>query len=95
MPCLNVNLFWLQCPARWTNLQAVVTPGVNPLPAKVRIKCHRNDEVAKTFFFMDQNRADKTLKTLLAQNIYGPRPAASEGTGRKEHNNGFRIFQVH
>ena len=60
MPCLNVNLFWLQCPARWTNLQAVVTPGANPLPAEVRIKHHRNDEVAKTFFFVDQNSWELT-----------------------------------
>ena len=60
MPCLNVNLFWLQCPARLTNLQAVVTPGANPLSTEVRIKCHRNEEVAKTFFFVDTNSWELT-----------------------------------
>ena len=60
MPCLNVNLFWLQCPARWTNLQAVVTLGANPLPAEVRIKRHRDDEFAKTFFFVDKNSWELT-----------------------------------
>ena len=60
MPCLNVNLFRLQCPARWTNLQAVVKPGTNPLPTKVRIKRHRDDEFAETYFFVDQDKWEPT-----------------------------------
>ena len=74
MPCLNVNLFWLQCPARWTHLQAVVTPGSNPLPTEVRIKRHRDDEVAKTFFFMDQNSWEqiKHLKHFLHKMYMDP-----------------------
>ena len=44
----------LQCPARWTNLQAVVSPGPNPLPAEVRIK--RNPEKGQEFYYVDQSQ---------------------------------------
>ena len=32
--------FFPQCPPKWTTLQAVISLGQNPLPAKVRIKAH-------------------------------------------------------
>ena len=31
-------LQFLQCPARWTGLQLVISPGPNPLPAVVHLK---------------------------------------------------------
>ena len=45
-------LILLQCPARWTNVQAVVSPGANPLPAEVRMK--RRRENGEEFYFVDQ-----------------------------------------
>ena len=37
---------------RWTTLQAVVSPGPNPLPAEVRVK--RSAKHGQEFFHMDQ-----------------------------------------
>ena len=51
----NNDLFFSsQCPPKWTMLQAVVSPGKNPLPAKVRIKRHptKGDE----FYNVDQRK---------------------------------------
>ena len=33
-----ISLNFLQCPARWTTLQLIITPGKNPLPALASIK---------------------------------------------------------
>ena len=44
----------LQCPARWTNIQAVVSPGPNPLPAEVRIK--RSAAFGDNFYYVDQKQ---------------------------------------
>ena len=38
---LKISLF--QCPARWTTLQAVVSPGESPLPAEIRLKADVED----------------------------------------------------
>ena len=48
----NDRFFSSQCPPKWTTLQAVVSPGKNPLPAEVRIKKHptKGDE----FYNVDQ-----------------------------------------
>ena len=49
----NNDLFFSsQCPPKWTTLQAVVSPGKNPLPAEVQIKRHpsKGDE----FYNVDQ-----------------------------------------
>ena len=45
---------------RWTNLQAVVSKGANPLPAEVRIKQHTNKEIAKNIYFVDHNKWEST-----------------------------------
>ena len=45
-------IFLLQCPPKWTNLQAVVSRGPNPLPAEVRIKRHQH--YGDDFFFLDK-----------------------------------------
>ena len=45
-------IFLLQCPPKWTNLQAVVSRGPNPLPAEVRIK--RHPQYGDDFFFLDK-----------------------------------------
>ena len=47
-------IFLLQCPPKWTNLQAVVSKGANPLPAEVRIKRHK--DYGEDFFFVDQSK---------------------------------------
>ena len=44
----------LQCPARWTNIQAVVSPGPNPLPAEVHIK--RSAAFGDNFYYKDQKQ---------------------------------------
>ena len=38
----------------------MVSKGANPLPAKVRIKRHTNQEIAKNFYFRDQNKWEST-----------------------------------
>ena len=47
-------IFLLLCPLKWTNLQAVVSKGANPLPAEVRIKRHK--DYGEDFFFVDQSK---------------------------------------
>ena len=43
---------YFQFLARWATLQAVVSPGPNPLPAAV---CMKNDQKhGKVFYFVDQ-----------------------------------------
>lgn len=42
-----------QAPARWAVMQAVVSPGVNPLPAEVRLKYHPTD--SDSFYGMQQS----------------------------------------
>ena len=44
--------FFFQCPPKWTTLQAVVSLGQNPLPAKVRIKAHPTK--GQEFYNVDQ-----------------------------------------
>ena len=51
------NIFFIldySAPARWTNIQAVVSPGTNPLPAEVRIK--RSATYGKNLYYVDQKQ---------------------------------------
>ena len=64
----NDRLFSSQCPLKWTTLQAVVSPGKNPLPAEVQIKRHltKGDEFYNTFALFEYTY-DEVIKKYFPQ----------------------------
>ena len=53
---ITISLNFLQCPARWTTLQLIITPGKNPLPALASIK-YSTDGDGEKFYALNPPNA--------------------------------------
>ena len=53
---VTISLNFFQCPARWTTLRLIITPGENPLPALALIK-YSTDGNDEKFYALDPPKA--------------------------------------
>ena len=63
-------LQFLQCPARWTGLQLVISPGPNPLPAVVHLKYSVSGSKVEDDEFYGLDTVDKFDDEAMAKHVY-------------------------
>ena len=63
-------LQFLQCPARWTGLQLVISPGPNPLPAVVHLKYSVSGSKVEDDEFYGLDIVDKFDDEAMAKHVY-------------------------
>ena len=63
-------LQFLQCPARWTGLQLVISPGPNPLPAVVHLKYSVSGRKVEDDEFYGLDIVDKFDDEAMAKHVY-------------------------
>ena len=63
-------LQFLQCPAHWTGLQLVISPGPNPLPAVVHLKYSVSGNKVEDEEFYGLNIVDKFDDEAMAKHVY-------------------------
>ena len=60
----------MQCPARWTGLQLVISPGTSPLPAVVRLKYSVTGNQIEDDDFYAMDIVEKYNDELMAKHVY-------------------------
>ena len=63
-------LQFLQCPARWTGLQLVISPGPNPLPAVVHLKYSVSGSKVEDDEFYGLDIVEKFDDEAMAKHVY-------------------------